>query len=75
MKHKAPAEEYVEKAKLLSAEDIDRLSARMRGRFSRRVEDKKLSTIDALALQLEYEDQELAEWRDRMAEIRKKNGE
>ena len=70
MKLKPPTEEYREKAKLLSDEETERLLARMRGRFARRAEDNKLTTIDALALQLEYEDEELTEWRKRMAEMR-----
>ena len=70
MKLKTPAEEYLEKANLLSDEEAERLLARMRGKFSRRIEDKKLSRTEALALQLEYEDEELAEWRNKMAEIR-----
>jgi hypothetical protein len=39
------------------------------------MEDKKLSRTEALALQLQFEDEELAEWRERMAEIRAKKGE
>jgi hypothetical protein len=70
MKSHSPSETYLEKAKLLSSEDAERLMARMRGRFRRRTEDKKLSEVEALALQLEYEDEELAEWRQRMTEIR-----
>ena len=73
MKFIEPAEEYLKKAKRLKGEEAERLLARMRGRFSRRVEDKKLSSIEALALQLQFEDEELAEWRERMAEIRAKN--
>ena len=75
MKLIAPTEEYLEKAKQLDQEEAERLSARMRGRFMRRVEDKKLSRTEALALQLQFEDEELAEWRERMAEIRAKKGE
>ena len=75
MKLIAPTEEYLEKAKQLNQEEAERLSARMRGRFMRRVEDKKLSRTEALALQLQFEDEELAEWRERMTEIRAKKGE
>jgi hypothetical protein len=75
MKLLTPTEEYLEKAKQLSDEEAERLLARMRGRFARRVEDKKLSKTEALALQLEFEDEELTEWREKMAEIRAKNGE
>ncbi|MEI7429829.1 MAG: hypothetical protein WCL27_05180 [Betaproteobacteria bacterium] len=70
MKSKVPSLEYLEKAKQLGNEEIERLLVRMRGRFARRVEDKKLSAIEAIALQLEYEDDELTEWRVVMSELR-----
>jgi len=38
----------------------------------RRLEDKKMSLQDAVAIQLEIKDEELQEWRARMAEISKK---
>ncbi len=70
MKLRAPTSEYLAKAKHLSPEDTERLMARMRGRFRRRTEDRRLSALEAMALQLEYEDEELAEWRQRMSELR-----
>ncbi|MFZ4539980.1 hypothetical protein [Propionivibrio sp.] len=71
MDSKSPSEEYVERAKRLSKDESEHLLARMRGRFSRKMENKKLSTTKAIALQLEYEDEGLAEWRKRMAELKK----
>ncbi|MFZ4539445.1 hypothetical protein [Propionivibrio sp.] len=71
MGSKSPSEEYVERAKRLSNDESERLLSRMRGRFSRRMENNNLSTTKALALQLEYEDEGLAEWRERMAELKK----
>lgn len=68
-----PAEEYLEKAKLLSKEETERLLARMRTKLMRRLEDKKMSVAEAVAIQLEIEEEELQEWRARMAEIRKKS--
>lgn len=73
MKLIEPTEEYLEKARLLSSDEAERLQARMRGKFSRRFEDKKLSSIEAIALQLQYEDEELAEWRQKVSEIREKH--
>ena len=70
---KTPAEEYVEKAKLLSKEDTERLMSRMRSKLMRRLEDNKFSELEAVAIQLEIEDEELNEWRKNMAEIRKKS--
>jgi len=69
-KQKAPSKEYLEKAKDLSKEDANQLMLRMRGKFSRRVEDKRLAVVEALALQLEYEDEQLMAWRSKVAEIR-----
>ena len=68
-----PAEEYLDKAKHLSKEETERLMARMRAKLMRRLEDKKMSVAEAVAIQLEIEDEELQEWRARMAEIRKKS--
>ena len=66
----APTEAYLERAKQLSADEADRLMARMRGRFSRRFADQRLTALQAIALQLEFEDDELAQWRNRMNELR-----
>lgn len=70
MKSRAASAEYLERAKQLRPEESERLMARMRGRFRRRTEDRTLCTLEAIALQLEYEDEELAEWRERMSELR-----
>jgi hypothetical protein len=72
MKLKQPTDEYLEKAERLSDDDAERLLARMRGRFARRAEDNELTTTESLALQLEYEDEGLTAWRERMVEIREK---
>jgi hypothetical protein len=69
---KMPDEAYVEKAKLLTQEETERLMSRMRNKLMNRVEDKKFSELEALAIQLELEDETLDEWRKNMAEIRKK---
>lgn len=69
---KTPAEEYVEKAKLLTKEETERLMSRMRAKLIRRFADKKFTDLEAAAIQLEIEDEALNEWREKMAEIRKK---
>jgi hypothetical protein len=68
-----PTDEYLEKAMRLSKEETERLMARMRRRFRRSTEDKDLSVVQALALQLEFEDEELAEWRQNVAKLREKH--
>jgi hypothetical protein len=45
----------------------------MGGKLGRRFEDQKLSAQEALAIQLEIEDENLHEWRERFAEIKAKH--
>lgn len=68
-----PADKYLEKAGQLEHEETERLLARMRSKLMRRLEDKKMSVQEVVAIQLEIEDEELQEWRTRMAEISKKS--
>ena len=70
---KSPSEEYLEKAKLLTEEERERLLSRMRAKLVRRLEDKDLSELEHVAIQLEIEDRKLKEWRERVADLR--NGE
>ena len=72
MKIKKASEKYIEKAKNLTEEEVEKLQSRIRGKLTRRVEDKKLSLLETLAIQLELEDEQLAEWRKNIQEIRKK---
>jgi len=72
---KTPAEEYVEKAKLLTEQEAERLMSRVRAKLMRRLEDKKISDLEVVAIQLQIEDQALNEWREKMAEIRERHKE
>jgi hypothetical protein len=64
-----PTVEYLDKAKQLTQEDAERAFSRMRGKLGRRMQDRQITPIEAVAIQLEIEDEELAEWRERWAEI------
>jgi len=68
---KTPDEQYLEKAKRLTKDETERLLSRMRTKLTRRLEDNKQSELEVVAIQLEIEDKELNEWRERMAEIEK----
>jgi len=72
MKIKKASEKYIEKAKNLTEEEVEKLQSRIREKLTRRAEDKKLSLLETLAIQLEFEDEQLAEWRKNIQEIRKK---
>ncbi|HEY8086083.1 MAG TPA: hypothetical protein VIE69_10845 [Methylophilaceae bacterium] len=73
MKIKTPNEAYIEKAKKLSAKESERLLSRMGGKLRRRQDKDKVTNLEAIAIQLELEDEQLKEWRERMDAI-KKNG-
>ena len=70
MSNKVASEEYKDKAKLLSPEEAERLLSRMSGKLPKRLDKDKLSVEDALALQLELEEENLNEWREKMAKIK-----
>ena len=69
---KIPSDQYVEKAKLLKQEEIERLLSRTRSKLMRRLEDQKMSAVEVAAIQLEIEDEDLDEWREKWAEIKNK---
>ncbi len=69
MAKKIASEEYQEKAKLLNADEAERLLSRMSGKLPKRLDKDKMSKEDALALQLEIEDEHLNEWRAKMSKI------
>jgi hypothetical protein len=64
--------EYLAKVKLLGKEETERLLSRMGGKLDRRLEKNKLSRDEALAIQLQVEDEQLQEWRKMMHILKKK---
>jgi len=67
--------QYAEKVKKLSEEEVERLLSRMAGKLPRRLQKEKLSLANALAIQMELEDEQLQEWRRMMAILNKKEAE
>lgn len=65
--------DYLEKAQSLDDTESERILSRMAGKLPRRLEKEKLTQLEAIAIQLEIEDDQLEEWRERVAEIRKKS--
>lgn len=63
---------YVEKAQKMSQEDRERVLSRMVGKLPKRLLKEKLTQEEAIAIQLELEDEQLQEWRKNMAEIEEK---
>jgi hypothetical protein len=63
---------YLAKVKLLTKEETERLLSRMGGKLDRRLHKDKLSKEEALAIQLELEDEQLQEWRKMMHSLKNK---
>ena len=73
MKIKAPDEMYIKAASELNDDQKERLLCRMRDKLTRKWDNEKIDTLHALAIQLETEDAELADWRKKMNEIKEKD--
>lgn len=69
---KTPSDEYLEKARLLSKEDTERLLSRTRSKLMRRLESEEMTALEVVAMQLEIEDEDLNEWRAKTSDLRKK---
>ena len=70
MKIKPANPTYLEQAKQLSAEETERILSRMGGKLRRKKDKEKVDCLEAIAIQLEIEDEMLREWRERFAEIK-----
>jgi len=64
--------DYISKAKNLSEGDRERVLSRMGGKLPKRLQKEKLTVEEAIAIQLELEDEQLQEWRANMAVIQEK---
>lgn len=64
--------EYLAKVKRLTKEETERLLSRMGAKLDRRLEKRKVSQTEALARQLELEDEQLQEWRKMMRILKEK---
>jgi len=63
MKINKPDQDYIENARLLTEEEAERLQSRMSEKLRRQLKKEKFSTLEALAIQLQREDEQLNEWR------------
>ncbi len=63
---------YLEKAQNLSQEDTERMLSRLSGKLPKKLSKDKISELEAIALQLEIEDEQLSEWREKMHAIKSK---
>ena len=63
---------YKSKAKQLTGEERERVLSRMTGKLPKRLEKDKLTEDEAIAIQLELEDEQLQDWKKSIATIRSK---
>ena len=61
---------YLEKARRLTPDEAEQVLGRIKRKWTRRVEDRTVSALEAIAIQLEKDDSDLNEWRGRWAEIK-----
>jgi len=66
------SKDYVSQAKKLSKDQRERLLSRMSGKLPKRLAKDKLTEEKAIAIQLELEDEQLQEWKEKVAAIRAK---
>lgn len=64
--------DYQSKAKKLSGEQRERILSRMCGKLPKRLAKDKLTENEAIAIQLELEDEQLYEWTEKISSIRNK---
>ena len=64
--------EFIELAKSLPAEAKKRILSRMVGKLPKKLHAEKLSEIEALAIQLQIEDQNLQVWMEKVRSLRMK---
>lgn len=64
---------YLERAQKLDIDEQERLLSRMVGKLPKRLQKEKLTKYEAIAIQLELEDEQLQEWRSIMADLKAKS--
>jgi hypothetical protein len=64
--------DYAAQVKALDMAEKERLLSRMSGKLPKRLAKDKLTEEEALAIQLELEDEQLEEWKEKVALIRAK---
>lgn len=69
-KVRSPNQAYLEQAVALPKAEQETLKQRALRMSARRQDDRRKSLVEIVALQLEFEDQQLTQWRARVAQMR-----
>jgi len=67
---KNPSEAFIKLAETLDDNDAEKVLSRMTGKLPKRFLKEKLTKTEAVAVQLELEDELLQEWRNNFAEAK-----
>jgi hypothetical protein len=70
MSNKSAPQEYLDQAMAMSREEVEKIFSRMRGKITHKMDREKIDPVQAVALQLHYEAEQLADWRKRVADLR-----
>jgi len=70
---KNPSNEFIKLAESMNEAASERILSRMTGKLPKRFRKEKLTKVEAIAIQLELEDELLQEWRKNFAEIKTKS--
>ncbi len=71
---KSPDEQYIKLAEKLDDASAEKVLSRMTGKLPKRFHKEKLSKTEAVAIQLELEDELLQDWRKNLAKARSRAG-
>jgi hypothetical protein len=66
---KNASEDFIKLAETLDEESAERILSRMTGKLPKRLIKEKLTKVEAIALQLELEDELLQDWRKNFAKV------
>lgn len=69
MSIKNPSEDFIKLAEKLDEESAEKVLSRMTGKLPKRFIKEKLTKVEAIALQLEFEDELLQDWRKNLAKL------
>lgn len=69
MSIKNASEDFIKLAEKLDEESAEKILSRMTGKLPKRFIKEKLTKVEAIALQLELEDELLQDWRKNFAKV------
>ena len=70
MSIKNPSDEFLKLAEAVNETDAEKILSRMSGKLPKRLHKEKLTKVEAIAIQLELEDELLQEWRKNFHKIK-----